>query len=66
MISGSSVIQLIISIFFSVILEPDIDQGYSSLYLNPTPIGEIATKSFPVRVFYIIWESKCSKMAVAR
>ena len=39
---------------FSVILKSDMDQGCLLLDINTIPIREIATKAFPVWVFYVI------------
>ena len=42
------------------------DLEFVSLKPNSIPIGEIQTNGFPAYVFYIIYESQCTKMIVAR
>ena len=51
--------------FFSVILESDIEPGYIHWTLTPFQLEKFQLK-FSQYVCYIIWESHCTKIIVAR
>ena len=40
--------------FFSVVLKSGLDQGCILLNINPIPVREILTKTYPVWLFYVL------------